>query len=60
MISSLIFCAALASTDVVIYKINPQNEVISEDRGTLVEHQYVAGELLVAYIPERIFQNGFD
>lgn len=57
---ALLLAAALAAADVTVYKVSPDLTVIGEDRGTLVSADYVAGSLIVAYIPDRIFQGGFE
>lgn len=57
---SLLLAAALAGTNVHIYELSPNMAVLSEREGQLVQADYVAGDLIVAYIPEEIFANGFD
>lgn len=66
MISGLFLATALSmqpaqlAINVTIYKVNPDLSVASEDTGALVSADYVAGDLIVAYIPDTIFRNGFD
>mgnify|MGYP003456348091 FL=1 len=60
MIVSLLLAAALAGTNVHIYEVAPNGSVLSEREGQLVQADYVEGDLIVAYIPEEIFANGFD
>ena len=60
MIGRLLLAAALAGTNVHIYELSPNMAVLAEKQGQLVQADYVAGELIVAYIPEEIFANGFD
>lgn len=48
------------ATNATIYEVSPRMAVLSERKGQLVSADYIAGELIVAYIPEEIFSNGFD
>lgn len=57
---SLLLAAALAGTNVTVYELAPNMAVLAERQGQLIAADYVAGELIVAYIPEEIFANGFD
>ena len=57
---ALLLAAVLAAADVTVYKVSPDLAVIGEDRGALVSADYVAGELIVAYVPDVIFQGDFE
>lgn len=48
------------ATNATIYEVYPSMTVLSERRGQLVSADYVAGELIVSYIPEEIFSSDFD
>ncbi len=57
---SLLMAAALAATNTTVYRVSPTQAVLSEERGQLVSTEYVAGEFIMAFIPERIFFHGFE